>query len=314
LDWESRRYLLVQKLWDRRFREADPKLWDQQVQEVESETRMLLTLPHTILPEPHRTYFRSMNLLAKAGLGACELAHGEVADFETEARRTYPAEEDSSSPPRPRTAAEVRAFRADFAARQKELAAFRRSLEDGSIQKAPDWRDIPADERAKLTKEILEHVQHSLSEAETILKIGNDAVASAEWSRRELAAWEKAHPAAQGRTYDLAGEGERLGIDLRAAVGKCYLEKKAALEAAQVLKPCVGSGKNIHTACAEPLVDAGIQLVSGGNIPAAIAIYRLVGTGYSGARRLFDALEQAAPGTVQRFETSPPPRATPSAN
>jgi hypothetical protein len=237
-----------------------------------------------------------------------------VADFEAEAKRAYPAEEDSFSPPRPRTAVEVRELRADFAARQKELAAFRRSLEDGSIQKDPDWRELPADERAKLIKEVLEQLQHSLSEWEAILKIADDAVASAEWSRRELAAWEKAHPTAQGPTYDLAGEGASLGIELRAAVGKCYLERKAALDAAEVLKPCVGSGKNIRTACADPLVDAGIQLVSGGNIPAAIAIYRLVGTGYSGARRLFDALEQAAPGTVQRFETSPPPRATPSAN
>ena len=135
----------------------------------------------------------------------------------------------------------------------------------------------------------------------------NGAVAS-------LRPWEKAHPTAQGRTYDLAGEGERRGIDLRAAVGRCYLEKKAALEAAQVLKPCVGSGQNIHTACADPLVDAGIQLVSGGNIPAAIAIYRSVGTGYTGAKRLLDALEQAAPGTAQSFETPPPPRATPPAN
>src|SRR5204862_2577315 len=127
---------------------------------------------------------------------------------------------------------EVRALRADFGARQKELAAFRRSLEDGSIQKDPNRRKLQADERAKLTKEVLEQLQHSLSEWEAILKIADDAAASAEWSRRELAAWETPHPTAPGPTDDLAGEGASLGIELRAAVGKCYLEKEAALEAA----------------------------------------------------------------------------------
>lgn len=310
-DWESRQRTLAQKLWDRRSRQADPQLWDRQFQEVENETEMLLALPHTILPEPHRVHFRSMNLRAKAGLGYCGPAHREVADFEAEAGRVYPARQDPSSPPRPRTAAQVRALRVESAAHGKESEAFRRSLEDGSFQEDPEWRNLTPAERATLLEALSKQLERSRPETEA-LKIADDAAASAEWSRRELAQWETTQPMTRNATYDLAGQAERLGIGVREAVGKCYLEKKGALEAARVLKPCVGGGRNIHTACVDPLVEAGLQLVSSGNIPAAVEIYRSVEATYGRADRLFEALEQAAPGRVQRHERPPLGRTTPS--
>jgi hypothetical protein len=78
------------------------------------------------------------------------------------------------------------------------------------------------------------------------------------------------------------------------------------VEAARVLKPCVGEGRNFHLDCIFPLIDAGVAFAQKGDIREAAAIYNLVEPSFASTEALFLAIETKSPGAVKKRVPVPP--------
>jgi tetratricopeptide (TPR) repeat protein len=304
-DWSSRVERLRSTIWDAERKKiyGDASALPSAYRAVESETTMLLSLPVSALPEPHRVEFLAMGLRAKAGLGKCGEVSPEIPAFEAETEMAYPRRFESGSQPRPRTARDVKELRARIGDERRGIEEFRRALTDGSLENAAEWRDVPKEERLKFLREALAMAEREVVEGDSLLREADDASVAAEWTRRELAEWEKAHnlPSSEFLTsYDLRGRGEGLQIGVRSAQGQCLLANGMALEAANVLKPCVGGGRNFHSDCIAPLVEAGVALARSGDVREAAAIFNLVEPSSTSTDGLFEAIEAKAPGTVRK--------------
>jgi hypothetical protein len=151
-----------------------------------------------------------------------------------------------------------------------------------------------------------------LERSDDLLRL-EDAAAAAEWTRTELAAWRESRGMPQDAYFDGADRGTRLVIDSRGAVGSCLIAGGRPADAVRVLAPCVGADAIFHSACGEPLLEAGGKLVEQGRYRDAGAAYAALAPVRNFAYRAEDirrAIEKAAPGTVRPFE--PSPTATPA--
>ncbi len=307
-DWASRVERLRSAIWDaeRKQISGDALALPSAFKTVEGETTMLLSLPLSALPEPHRVELLALELRAKAGLGKCEEMSPSIAAFEAETETAYPRRFESGSQPRPRTAQGVRELRARIGDQRRGVEEMRRVLTGGSLESVEELRDAPKEEKEEWLKrvgEALAEAEREIADADLLLREPDDSAAAAEWSRRELAEWEKAHdiPSSQYlATYDLSGRGERLQIAVRAAQGQCLLAKGMTLEASRVLKPCVGGGRNFHSDCVHPLIEAGVALAKEGQVQEAAEIFHLVEPSSASTEPLFEAIEAKAPGTVKK--------------
>jgi hypothetical protein len=175
-------------------------------------------------------------------------------------------------------------------------------LEEDKLDASPEWSSIPAGERRHLAEALIDELQRQVADGGSLLEGRDDAAAAAEWSRRELEKWEEERhfPGTfEQRTFDVSGRAESLSIAVRAAAGTCLLSKGDARGAARLLKPCV-AGRYHHMHCIEPLVDAGAALARSGDVKEAVAIYKMVSPSFVSTDRLFDAIEKAVPGAVER--------------
>lgn len=304
-DWPSRIQALASALDDAELEKAhgDSAALPSALRAVETETTMLLSLPVSALPQPHRAELFALQLRAKAGLGRCDEVYPVLSTLEGETEIAYPRRLDFDSPPGPRTGQEVRELKASMGEQRLALAKLKSAVNDGSLDRAAEWRDVPKDERLKLAREAVSEMERAVAEADSLLKDRSDSAVAAEWSRRELVEWEKAHdiPSIEYMpSYDLAGRGERLQIAVRAAEGQCLLTRGMLAEAAGVLKPCVGGGRNFHSDCISPLMDAGVALAQKGDIREAAAIFHLLEASSASTEALFYAIDAKAPGTVKK--------------
>jgi hypothetical protein len=270
---------------------------------VESETTMLLELPLSALPQPYRAELLALQLRAKADLGKCEEVSPAIPALETEAEIAYPRQFDPDSQPRPRTAQDVRELKAAIREERRNLEKLRAALADGSLKQASEWRDVPKEERLKVARQTLSEMEREVADADSLLRDPDDSAAAIELTRHELADWEKAQDIPSREympSYDLAGRGERLGISVRAAEGRCLLARGMLLEGASILKPCVGAGRNFHSACISPLIEAGVTLAQKGDVREAAAIFNIVEPSSASTEALFQAIDSKAPGTVKK--------------
>jgi hypothetical protein len=190
--------------------------------------------------------------------------------------------------------------------RRKTVEKLKKSIEDGSLDASTDWVEIPAAERRSTAKQFVEQFEGENTATASRLPEGNDAAAALEWSRRELEKWEEEHfpglwraSGGQLGSLDIYGHAEGLSISVRSAIGRCLLAKGDTRAAVRVLKPCV-AGRYYHGACISPLVEAGVALVRSGALPEAVAIYKLVSPSVVSTDPLFNVIETAAPGAVER--------------
>ena len=289
-EWGSRAKILGQNL-----RAGEPR-------KVESETSALLGLPPSVLPEPQRAEFWALNLEANAALGQCGGLEAQVPLFEAMAEKGFPRDSDPQAPPRFRTTADVRTLKAGLEESRSAVEKLDSLLKEGKLDTSPDMAGIPARERRRVAEESVEEFRREVADGATLLEGRDDAAAAAEWSRRELEKWEDArhYPGTfEDRRFDISGRAEGLSIAVRASVGGCLLGKGDARGAARLLKPCV-AGRYHHMSCIDPLVDAGVALVRSGDVKEAVAIYKLVSPSFVTTNRLFDAIEKASPGLVER--------------
>ncbi len=318
-DWASRVERLRSSIWDaeRKKLYGDASSLPSAFQAVEGETTMLLSLPLSALPEPHRVELLALELRAKAGLGKCDEVSPSIGALEAEAETAYPRQFESGSQPRPSTVQDVKELRTRIEEERRGVEEMMRLLSGGSLEGVAELRDLPKDEKEEWTKRVgesLAEAEREIAEADSLLREANDSGAAAEWTRRELAGWEKSHgipPSQFQPTYDLWGRGEGLQIAVRSALGQCLLAKARALEASRVLKPCVGGGRNFHTDCVRPLVEAGVTLAKESHVQEAVEIFRLVEPSSASTDPLFEAIEAKAPGTVKKktpVPVSPMPR------
>lgn len=297
-DWSSRAEILSAGLVKGNFRE------------VETETATLLALPTAILPEPHRCEFLALQLRALAGLGRCDEAVAELPSFEAAVRAVYPAGFDGSVPPQARTVRDVQALRPTLEEGRRALRKLQASIADGSLESAPEWQDVPREQRITQAKEWAAELQGELKEMESLLADPDDAAVAVQWTRREHEAWQQLRQVPDNAIFDEADRGTRLTILVRSAAGKCLLAQHRAAEAARVLAPCVGNGANYHGDCGEPILEAGRELVKQGKVKDAAAVYAVtapVENFSSRAGDLYLEIEKAAPGTVPRFQPTPKP-------
>lgn len=306
--------------WPARIREMEDSLIEARNQElrretparaaslhrVESEASLLLALPASALPEPFRTQVTALRLRSQSDLGRCEEVESEIAAFERSAAVAYPPSFDPDAPPAPRAVTDVRRLRSDLANAKGQLERIRKALADGSIARWPELASVPAGERTALAKETLASVESEISNMNAITAEPDDAKAADDWTRRELASWEAARGIRSTDSYDSAGRAGSLSVQVRSSQGRCYLAKARPTEAARVLEPCAGSGRNLHNDCVLPLVDAAIELVRAGDVDRGVAIYRRIANGQAG--RLYEAIERASPGVLPK----PTPRPTPN--
>lgn len=262
--------------WDSRYRKVFFDAANAQWAEVERETTQLLQLPASTLGEPDRTKFFAMKLRAKASQGRCDEVAPEVARFEAAAELAYPRDSDPDAPPRARTADDARKLRAMVAEQRRQVARMRAAIADGSLERSPEWSQVPKEERRARATEMLDAAEGQLRESESVLRDRDDAAAAVEWSRRELAGWQTERGIPPDAIGDLAGRAERLSIDVRSALGRCLLGKKRYVEAVRVLSPCVGSGRYAHPDCVAPIVDAAKELVAANDLKEATAVYELL--------------------------------------
>jgi hypothetical protein len=310
-DWPSRVQALASALDDAELKKihGDASALPAALRAVESETTMLQSLPPSALPEPHRAELFALQLRARAGLGRCEEVYPALTALETEAELAYPRELDPDSPPRPRTAKDVRELKVSIGKERQELSKLKSALDDGSLERVAEWRDVPQEERLRLARDALSEMERAVAEGDSLLGERSESAAAAEWSRRELAEWEKAHDIPSGEyleSYDLMGQAERLGISVRVAEAQCLLNREMLVEAARVLKPCVGGGRNFHLDCIFPLIDAGVALARKGDIREAAAIFNLVEPSSASTEALFVAIESKSPGAVKKKVPVPP--------
>ncbi len=291
--------------WPSRLQVVAAGIQDGRLQEVENEATTLLALPLSALPEPYRTEFLALKLRAMAGSGKCGEVAAEIARLEASAEAAYPRQADPYSSPRPRTIQNVVELRASLSERGRDLEKLKAALADGSLEKSPEWRDVPKEQRRDQAKEWISQLEKDTAEMDSLLEGRDDAAVASMWSRRELADWEKAHNIVEEQDYDLYGEAERLSILVRSAQGKCFLAKRKPAAAVEVLKPCVGGGRNYHLECIFPLIDAGVALVEEGRLKEAVAIYAVVSPSFASTDKLYEAIEKAEPGAVKRFERPP---------
>lgn len=309
-DWPSRVQALASALDDAELKKihGNAAALPTALRAVESETTMLQSLPVSALPQPHRAELFALQLRAKAGLGRCDEVYPVLSTLEAETEIAYPRRLDFDSPPGPRTGQEVRELKASMGEQRLALAKLKSAVNDGSLDRAAEWRDVPKDERLKLAREAVSEMERAVAEADSLLKDRSDSAVAAEWSRRELVEWEKAHDIPSSEympSYDLAGRGERLQIAVRAAEGQCLLTRGMLAEAAGVLKPCVGGGRNFHSDCISPLMDAGVALAQKGDIREAAAIFHLLEASSASTEALFYAIDAKAPGTVKKKVPAP---------
>jgi hypothetical protein len=313
-DWASRIRALELALQDAEMKKVrgDAAAVPAALGIVESEATLLLALPLTALAEPHRSDVQALQLEARGGLGRCQEVLPALPAFAAEVERAYPREFDPDSPPRPRTLQDARELRSANAEEGGALEKLKAALTDGSLDREPEWRNVPAEQRDKFVRELLVQTERSMAEAASLLRDREDPAVASEWSRRELDAWEAAHnlQSPSLATYDMAGRADRLQIRVRAAEGQCLLAKGMALEAARILKPCVGGGRNVHRQCADPLAEAGLALARDGNLREAAVIFDLINLKSEATDALFEAIDARAPGTVRKkapFPNSPAP-------
>lgn len=309
--------------FESRYKQAYPAEWGARAEilgknlragesrKVESETSALLALAPSVLPEPRRTEFWALNLEANAALGQCGGLEAQIPVFEAIAERGFPRESDPHAPPRFRTTAEIRTLKAGLEESRSAVEKLKALLNEGKLDASPDWASIPAGERRHVAEELVEELRRQVADGGSLLEGRDDAAAAAEWSRRELEKWEEERhfPGSfEDRAFDISGRAEGLSIAVRAAVGACLLAKGDARGAARLLKPCV-AGRYHHMNCITPLVDAGAALARSGDVKEAVAIYKMVSPSFVSTDRLFDAIEKAAPGVVERRTTvSRPPQ------
>jgi hypothetical protein len=289
-DWRIRMHILTQQLEGGRL------------QEVESETIELLLLPVSVLPEPHRSEFLALKLLATAGLGRCDGSVAEIPRLESAAAAAYPWETDPDAPPHPKTAQDVRDLRLAIGQQRAEIARWRAALKDGSLDRSPDLRGTPKEERQKLVLEMIAAGEKEISKEEETIGSGDEATVAAEWSEREMTRWLENRGITADTTADMAGSAERLSIRTRSAAGKCLLARGRASEAARILAHCVGSGRLEHPDCVHPLFEAAHVLVAQGKTENAAAIYNLLARnpnlGFY-VRDLYADIERSSPGLVK---------------
>jgi hypothetical protein len=313
----------ARQTFESRYKQAHPADWEARAEilgkslqagesrKVESETSALLALPPSVLPEPRRTEFWALNLQANAALGQCEGLEARLPPFEAAAENGFPRESDPHAPPRFRTTADIRTLKAGLEESRSAGEKLKALLKEGKLDASPDRAGIPAGERRHAAEELVQELRRQVADGGSLLEGRDDAAAAAEWSRRELEKWEEERhfPGTfEDRTFDLSGRAEGLSITVRAAVGACLLAKGDARGAARLLKPCV-AGRYHHMRCISPLVDAGAALARSGDVKEAAAIYKLVSPSFVTTDRLFDAIEKAAPGVVERRTTvSRPPQ------
>jgi hypothetical protein len=306
--------LKARSTFQRRYEEAHPADWrirmhilTQQLeagglQEVESETTELLLLPVSVLPEPHRSEFLALKLLAMAGLGRCDGSVAEIPRLESAAAAAYPWETDPDAPPHPKTAQDVRDLRLAIGQQRAEIARWRAALKDGSLDRSPDLRGTPKEERQKLVLEMIAAGEKEISKEEETIGSGDEATVAAEWSEREMTRWLENRGITADTTADMAGSAERLSIRTRSAAGKCLLARGRASEAARILAHCVGSGRLEHPDCVHPLFEAAHVLVAQGKTENAAAIYNFLARNPSldiYVERLYVDIERSSPGLVR---------------
>jgi|SRR6266508_2281906 len=302
LTFESRYKQAYPAEWGARAEILGKNLRAGEPRKVESETSALLALPPSVLPEPQRTEFWALNLEANAALGQCGGLEAQIPLVEALAEKSFPRESDPHAPPRFRTKADIRKLKAGLEESRKAVEKLKTMLREGTLDASPDRAGIPAGERRRVAEELVEELQRQATDGVSLLEGRDDSAAAAEWSRRELGKWEdeRHFPGSfEQRTFDISGRAEGLSIAVRAAVGACLLAKGDAHGAARLLKPCV-AGRYHHMHCIEPLVNAGAALARSGDVKEAVAIYKLVSPSFVGTDRLFDAIEKAAPGAVER--------------
>jgi hypothetical protein len=291
--------------WDSRIEIVRGAIHDNHLQEVEEETTGLLSLPVSVLPEPYRSEFLTLNLLARAGLGKCDEVTAQIPVLERSADLAYPREADPDATPVPKTVSHARQLRASLPQLRREFETLKTSLADASPDRSPGASEIPKEQREALMKTAISRMQDDLREIETLPWAENDEAVAAEWSLRDLARWKTAHNIVEDQVYDLYGNAERLSLLVRSALGKCFLAQRKPLAAVAVLKPCVGGGENFHLDCIFPLVDAGVTLAEAGRVNDAAAVYAIVSLTFASTDKLYDAIEKATPGLVKRYV--PPP-------
>jgi hypothetical protein len=230
-DWASRVERLRSSIWDaeRKKLYGDASSLPSAFQAVEGETTMLLSLPLSALPEPHRVELLALELRAKAGLGKCDEVAPSIGALEAEAETAYPRQFESGSQPRPRTVQDVKELRTRIEEERRGVEEMRRLLSGGSLEGVAELRDLAKDEKEEWTKRVgesLAEAEREIAEADSLLREANDSGAAAEWTRRELAGWEKSHgipPSQFQPTCDLWGRGEGLQIAVRSALGQLDL-------------------------------------------------------------------------------------------
>jgi hypothetical protein len=315
LTFESRYKQAYPAEWGARAEILGKNLRAGEARKVESETSALLTLPLSVLPEPRRTEIWALNLEANAVLGRCEGLEAQIPVFEAMAEKSFPRESDPHAPPRFRTTADVRTLRGGLEGSRISLERLKALLDEGKLDASDDWARIPAGERRHLAEAFIEELRRQVADGGSLLEGRDDAAAAAEWSRHELEKWEEERhfPGTfEQRTFDISGRAEGLSIAVRHAVGACLLARGDARGAARLLRPCA-AGRYHHMHCIEPLVDAGAALARSGDLKEAVAIYKMVSPSFVSTDRLFDAIEKAAPGAVERRASVSKP-AQPSEN
>ena len=270
--------------------------------EIAREAESVLVLPATILPQEYGVQFQAIALLVYARLGRCDEVEAHLPALEQGIASAAPLLYEEGQPPPPRTAEDVRELREDLA----EIAAFRSKLDGylktGSLKSIPELRDVPeAERRATVEAAIAELDRVRGDDLRLLGSGGNDAAVAAAWTREDRIAWEKARKVDAFPQYDIPTKADRIRIRVRSAEGRCLLEQGQLDRAIRVLQPCFGDARNIHYACVQPLIDAGILRANKGDTAAALRIFRLLQPllrEESGLNQLRAAIERVAPGSL----------------
>lgn len=212
------------------------------VTEIERKATLLLQLPLSALPEPSRTDIFALQLRTRSDLGRCDEVSADIPRLERIAARVYPRHRDSEAPPTARTLVEVRALQSRLSEDRAFHDRLKAARSDGSVVRWPELQDVASGDRLGTAREILAGVEEEFREEEGLLRGREDSEVAAEWSRRDLARWEKSHGVASPQlgSYDASSQSERLSIQVRAAQGRCLLARQRMAEAVRVLEPCVG--------------------------------------------------------------------------